>query len=251
MEGESFLKHQIAIRHCIANFAQFAKERKAKNLWRIDETHGVAGIFLTLAESLGSDMPTRKELSRHGELRESRDRALKKRRSMSAPSLEWDVYEEEGLRWSRATSDPGNWNYAEFLAYLVRRRSLFEEMRHHKESLKAASRGDVVEASLGLAMTREMSQGDRPVFPDRSISLQASSGKSVCCVREGWRRATTAGRQLGALDVGPGTQRQLHLLPAGGREWGGQNPRSLQPDGRADQRAGRDSEGDPCFRQAC
>jgi hypothetical protein len=62
------------------------------------------------------------------------------------------------------------------------------------ESLKAASWGDVVEASLGLV-------------PDRSISLQSSSGTSVCCVREGWCRATTAGHQLGALDVGPGTQR--------------------------------------------
>jgi hypothetical protein len=81
VQGETFLKHQIAIRRSIAHFAQFALERKAKNLWRIDETHAMAGIFLTVAKRLGSDLPTRKELSRYGELRESRDRALKKCRS--------------------------------------------------------------------------------------------------------------------------------------------------------------------------
>jgi hypothetical protein len=119
--------------------------QKAKK-WHIDQDHGVAGIFLSLAENLKDNVSLRKDLSYYGALRLDKPHALEKRKSHSAPAYEWDRVESSGEMWFRASAYPGNFHYAEFLAFLLRLRDLFGEIYRVMNSTRAASWGDIAEA---------------------------------------------------------------------------------------------------------
>ncbi len=120
-------QYQRDTRHAIVNFVKIATVMKAEKKWHIDQEHGVAGIFLSLAKNLRENVSLRKDLSYYGALRVTKSRAHEKRKMSSVPGFGWDKVEADGKAWFRATADPGNYHYAEFVFYFLRRRDLFVE----------------------------------------------------------------------------------------------------------------------------